>query len=327
LAAILSENGQAERALAMAQQPLLFYERMAKSKPRRFEPSRAAVLHNYAAFLSENGKTESALVVAKEALQLYESLAVETPALFEPDVAMALGNYANRLEENGYIDDALRSSEQALRIRERLGLAQPERFEPDWASSLDSYARFLSYVGRYAEAHSRVADALEIYRRCAELLPLVHKVKETEAWIFREFLAWLDGSLDTDDQLISATLVPGLGSQRKWMGVLFFHSAVLACVVDRSRRLQHATEALTHWERLDTAMQRAWEVLFFIVAGICDHETPMGSTANDSLGLRPRIGDFLRTRRGYVPLLLHRAQERLGIAFLRERNWGSGNKS
>ena len=79
LAVALSRQGRGADALSAAKQALDMLQRLAQSKPERFEPDWATSLSNYANHLSEQGRIDEALSAAKQALDMLQRLAETKP--------------------------------------------------------------------------------------------------------------------------------------------------------------------------------------------------------------------------------------------------------
>lgn len=174
LSVSLCWQGHAEEAADQARQAMLFYEKLARAKPERFEPKWAHSLDNYANHLSDLGRGDEAEIKYRQALDIREKLARTDPELYEPDWARSLHNYSTNLSRLGRSDEAEIKSKQALDIREKLARAEPERYESDWAHTLDGYAAHLSELGRSDEAEAKARQALEICEKLALAKPERH---------------------------------------------------------------------------------------------------------------------------------------------------------
>lgn len=166
-----SQLGKSTQALDYAKQALDIRQRLAKSKPDRFEAAWATSLSNYSNQLSDIGDTTQALDFAKQALDIHHRLAKDNKERFEPDWAKSLSNYSNHLSEIGNTTQALDFAKQALDIYERLATDKPERFEPDFATSLSNYSNHLSDIGDTTQALEFAKHALGIHQRLANDKP------------------------------------------------------------------------------------------------------------------------------------------------------------
>ena len=86
-AAILSELGRREDALAAAQEAVSLHRQLAATSPDAFTPGLAMAVNNQAKMLSDLGGPEDALAAAQEAVSLYRQLAATSPDAFTPGLA------------------------------------------------------------------------------------------------------------------------------------------------------------------------------------------------------------------------------------------------
>ncbi len=152
LATRLSDLGQREQALKVAQEAVDIRRELAATRPDAFRPDLAGSLNNLANQLSDLGQREQALEAAQEAVELYRELAATRPDAFRPDLAMSLNNLAGRLSDLGQREQALKAAQEAVDIRRELAATRPDAFRPYLARSLSVMADCLENVGRDEEA-------------------------------------------------------------------------------------------------------------------------------------------------------------------------------
>lgn len=167
----LSHLGRREEALAMAQEAVELYRRLAAIRPDAFTPGLAAALINLSNQGGDLGRREEALAVAQEAVKLYRRLAAFRPEAFAPNLALSINNLANRLSDVGGREQALALAQEAVEIRRRLVAAQPDAFASDLTMSLNNLAGSLRDLGRCEEALAAAQEAVDLDRRIAAARP------------------------------------------------------------------------------------------------------------------------------------------------------------
>ncbi|MCI0348458.1 MAG: tetratricopeptide repeat protein, partial [Acidobacteriales bacterium] len=90
----LSSHGRHDEALALCQEAVSTYRRLAQMQPDNFTPDLALSLNNLANRLSELGLRKDAVAAAEEAVRLYGALAEARPDEFTPNFAGSLANLA-----------------------------------------------------------------------------------------------------------------------------------------------------------------------------------------------------------------------------------------
>ncbi|MBK8075385.1 MAG: tetratricopeptide repeat protein [Kineosporiaceae bacterium] len=167
----LSDLGRREEALAVTEQAIEIYRRLAAARPDAFDPDLAMALTSLGIRLSDLGRREEALAATEQAIEIRWRLAAARPDAFEPDLATALNNLGIRLSDLGRREEALAATEQAVEIYRRLAVARPDAFEPDLAMALNNLGVMLSNLGRREEALAATEQAIEIRRRLAAARP------------------------------------------------------------------------------------------------------------------------------------------------------------
>ncbi|MBK6872783.1 MAG: tetratricopeptide repeat protein [Kineosporiaceae bacterium] len=167
----LSDLGRREEALAVTEQAIEIYRRLAAARPDAFDPDLAMALNSLGIRLSDLGRREEALAATEQAIEIRWRLAAARPDAFEPDLASALTSLGIHLSDLGRREEALAATEQAIEIYRRLAVARPDAFEPDLAMALNNLGMMLSNLGRREEALAATGEAVEIYRRLAVARP------------------------------------------------------------------------------------------------------------------------------------------------------------
>lgn len=171
LAVALSQMGQREEAVVMAQEAVDLRRQMAARRPDAFRPQLAWSLNNLASFISAVGDREGALATAQEALVLCRQLAAQRPDAFRPDVATSLNNLANFLSAVGDWEGGLAAAKEALALNRQLAAQHPDAFQSDLATSLSNLANRLGEVGDREGALAAAQEALAFCRQLAAQRP------------------------------------------------------------------------------------------------------------------------------------------------------------
>jgi tetratricopeptide (TPR) repeat protein len=243
------------------------YEKLAKTKPERFEPNWVTSLGNYANRLSDVGRAKDAEITAKQALDIHEKLAKAKPERFEPDWADSLNNYAYFLSNLGGTEDAEITAKQALDIYEKLAKTKPERFEPDWANSLNNYAYLLNELGHVEAAEIAAKQALAICERLAKAKPKQFEFK----WLCSKMLV-MRCSILTGNQPLEIERITTLHtSSRKKLELSFQEHFLRSFTTHESALVKNAiTEAEANWSKMDATQKRACETERLLLAGLAD---------------------------------------------------------
>ena len=171
----LFEIGLPEEALAVIEEAVGIWRRLARVNPAAQEDSLAAALINLGVILSDLRRQEEALAAGGEAVDILRRLARADSAAHEPDLALALTNHGADLSEIGRPEEALAVTGEAVEIRRRLARANPAAHEPGLATSLAYMGTLLSELGRAKEALATTEEAQEIRRRLAQANPSAHE--------------------------------------------------------------------------------------------------------------------------------------------------------
>jgi tetratricopeptide (TPR) repeat protein len=170
-AAMLSELGRPEDALARAEEAVALFRALAAQRPDAFGLDLAMSLNNLANRLSELDRREGALACAEEAVALHRALAAQHPHAFRANLAGSLSNLAAILSELGRREDALVCAEEAVALYCAPAARRPDAFRPDLAMSLNNLAAILSELGRREDALECAAKAVGLYRALAAQRP------------------------------------------------------------------------------------------------------------------------------------------------------------
>ncbi|MEV6707749.1 tetratricopeptide repeat protein [Micromonospora wenchangensis] len=174
LGTMLLGLGRREEALAPSEEGTGIYRRLAGVNPAAYLPALAMSLNNLGVCLSGLGRREKALALSEEAVMIRRRLAEANPAAYLPDLAMSVNNLGIRLSELGRREEALALNEEATGIYRRLVEANPAAYLPDLASSSLAYGRMcVNMQTNFTEALEAVTEAVNIYERLTEQLPVV----------------------------------------------------------------------------------------------------------------------------------------------------------
>ena len=173
LASRLSDLGQREEALAVAEEAVGIYRDLAAARPEAFLPNLAAALNTLAITLIYLARREEAVAAAWESVRLRRDLAAARPEAFLPHLAASLNNLVNMLSELGRREEAVAMAEEAVKIYRDLAVARPEAFLPHLAASLNNLANILSDLGRREEALAVADKAVGLRRDLAAAQPEV----------------------------------------------------------------------------------------------------------------------------------------------------------
>ncbi|MHA7630538.1 tetratricopeptide repeat protein [Corallococcus sp. M7] len=160
----LSDMGQREEALKVAQEAVALYRVLVQRNPDAFQPDLAMSLGNLGTRLSDMGQREEALKAAREAVALYRVLAQRSPDSFQPDLARSLSSLGARLSDMGQREEALKAAQEAVALRRVLAQRNPDSFQPDLARSLSNLGAMLSNVGQREKALKAAQEAVALYR-------------------------------------------------------------------------------------------------------------------------------------------------------------------
>ena len=184
---VLSNQGQAEPALACFREARGLLSDLAAEQPDAYLPEYALCLNNISTALSPLARYEEAVVNIEQAVDAFRTLVKRSPDAFLPDLAMSLHNAATFLTFVGRYDHAIMSAREAVAIRTRLADKLPEVFLPLLAGSLANLARARSVSGKPFEAlpiaHCAIATLATLARthlvHHADLVAEAHKIYVT----------------------------------------------------------------------------------------------------------------------------------------------------
>jgi len=174
LSICLSNAGQKDAALPVAQEAVDIYCALAQANPQAYRPVLALSLNTLALCLSELGQKEAALPVAQEAVDIYCALAQANPQAYRPDLALSLNNLAKALSELGQKEAALPVAQEAVDIRRALAQVS-QAYRPALALSLNNLANFLSALGQKEAALPVAQEAVDIYCALAQANPQAYR--------------------------------------------------------------------------------------------------------------------------------------------------------
>lgn len=165
----------AEHSLTEA---LQIYQKLAESEPHIFLPYLAITLNSLGSAQRERKKMTDAEASYNKALQIYRKLAEAEPHIFLPNVALILDNLGNVQREQRNFADAEALHTRALQIRRKLVETESHIFLQDVALTLDNLGIVQRELGitqrnqrKSADAVNSCTEALQIYRRLAEIEP------------------------------------------------------------------------------------------------------------------------------------------------------------
>jgi tetratricopeptide (TPR) repeat protein len=165
----LSDIGDPQAALALAQETVEVCRRPAETEPAAYLPHLAAALTNLGILLRSAGDIQAALAPARQAVEIYMRLAKAEPAHLS-HLSAALTNLGILLRDVGDTQAALAVTQLALTIRRQVAEAEPAAHLADLASQLNN----LGAIGDTQAALASARQAVEIYMRLAEAEPAAY---------------------------------------------------------------------------------------------------------------------------------------------------------
>ena len=165
LSIMLSNIGDRDRALTLAQEASNLCRTLQRHNPTAFTPVLAESLTNLASRLSAAGERDQALAAAQEAVELYRTLTTSDYALFSSHLAGSLAVLATMYSYTGNHNQALVTVQEAVKIRRQLAHDNPSAFTPNLAESLNDLAAILADTGNFDEALPIAQEAVETNRR------------------------------------------------------------------------------------------------------------------------------------------------------------------
>ncbi|MCL7382484.1 tetratricopeptide repeat protein [Streptomyces sp. 35G-GA-8] len=178
LGASLGVSGRAEEALAVTEQAVAVFRRLAETDLHTGSAPTdrqllAASLTNLGLWLAAVGRRSEGLAASQQAAILEQLDEAATGR--EASHAQFLHNHANHLLDAGRSAEALSAIEQAVAARQRLAEASPSTHTHDLADSLTNLGNSLASMGRREAALEATGQAVALYRRLAEVNPSAHE--------------------------------------------------------------------------------------------------------------------------------------------------------
>ncbi|WP_405801308.1 tetratricopeptide repeat protein [Streptomyces sp. NBC_01506] len=178
LGASLGVSGRADEALAVTEQAVAVFRRLAETQPHdgaapTARQLLAAALTNLGLWLAAVGRRAEALAASRQAAILEPP--DETDTARAASHAQFLHNHANHLLDAGRSAEALAATERAVAARQRLAEADPAAHTHDLADSLTNLGNSLASTGRQEEALAATERAVALYRRLAEVNPAAYE--------------------------------------------------------------------------------------------------------------------------------------------------------
>ncbi|MFJ8043379.1 tetratricopeptide repeat protein [Kitasatospora sp. NPDC096147] len=169
-----AETGRPDEAPAVTEQAVELRRHPAAADPAAHEPALADSLGDSAHRLAEAGRPAEGLARAEEATAIHRRLADSDPEARLPLLAGALADLGARLRDAGRRADALAVLEEAVALRRRLAAADPAAHGPELARSLGDLGLRLAEAGRIDAALTATEQAILIRRRLAEADPAAY---------------------------------------------------------------------------------------------------------------------------------------------------------
>lgn len=199
-ATTLAEMGQAQQALAAAEEAVAFFRRRPPHVPRLYEFDLTHALGVLSRVQEQLGRADEALASAQEAVEIRRRTSREYPAFIEPGLAGLLGDTVSaerrrlelsildpigpedglasaladlgiRLATQGDLENAITATAESLRIKMSLAEDDPTLYGPHLAIELGNYSTMLAETGRHEEALDYAKIGVEGLRRPAATNP------------------------------------------------------------------------------------------------------------------------------------------------------------
>ncbi|MEV1012516.1 tetratricopeptide repeat protein [Micromonospora sp. NPDC049801] len=164
----LARVGRQEEALAVAEEAVATWRRLAAADPDAHQENLATSLSDLGLRLSELGRGEQAVAPVQEAVAVFRRLAAADPGDYLPFLATSLNTVAAVLARLGRLAEALAVAEEAVATWRRLAEANPDAYLSDLANSLNNLGACLSELGRSGQALAPAKEAVAILGRLAE---------------------------------------------------------------------------------------------------------------------------------------------------------------
>ena len=169
----LSEVGDKRGALAVTEEAVAVYRRLAEAEPAAYFHL-AVALGNLGVRSSEVADKCGALAPTEVAVAAFYRLAEAEPAAYLPNLAVALSNLGIMSSQVGDKRAALAVAEEAVAVYGRLAEAEPAAYLPCLAVALGDLGVRLSGVGDKCGALAVAEKVVTIRRRLAEAEPAAY---------------------------------------------------------------------------------------------------------------------------------------------------------
>ncbi|WP_241835496.1 tetratricopeptide repeat protein, partial [Pseudofrankia asymbiotica] len=167
----LREMGRWEDGLAVIEEAVSVYRRLAAVQPDTFLPDLAMSLNNLSTGLGELGRWEDGLGSIEEAIGIYRRLAEMQPDAFLHRLATVLSTLSVQLGELGRWEDSLAASEEAVGVYRGLVDVRSDDFRDDLAMALNNLSVQLGELGQREDGLAASEEAVSAYRQLADVQP------------------------------------------------------------------------------------------------------------------------------------------------------------
>jgi tetratricopeptide (TPR) repeat protein len=164
--------GGEDEALALADEGVRMFRRLASSNPAAYEHLLAKGLHGLSFRLAQVGRLHESLTVAEEGIAIRRRLAAANPQANAGGLAGELGNLGISLLQVTRRHEALAVIEESIELYRPLAAANPAEHEPDLGRMLWVLARAsMDMPSGVERASAAIAEALMIFRKWVNKRP------------------------------------------------------------------------------------------------------------------------------------------------------------